>query len=89
MDELHCFLKANEADVLILTETWLTSREADMFLKIYSIYRLPKYDVKEFMKVLHELLISQRDTAIIVGDINVDILDKNSDITSSYINMII
>ena len=54
-----------------------------------SIYRPPKYDAKEFMEVLHELLISQRDTATIVGDMNVEILDKNSDITSSYINMII
>ena len=57
-------------------------------LKMYSIYRPPKYEIKEFMVVLHELLLSQSDTAIIVGDMNVDILDRNSGITSSYMNMI-
>ena len=31
MNELHCFTKANECDILVLTETWLTKEETEYF----------------------------------------------------------
>lgn len=140
IDELQCFLKTHECDILVLTETWLSKEETQYFnldglqgihscregrgggvsiyiknkldhsvvskiegyspynmikvsitkinLNILAIYRPPRYDLPEFLDVFQDLLTQNNQQTIILGDINVNILNTESQDTSDYMDAV-
>ena len=60
----------------------------DINQKIGVFYRPPRYDFLEFLDKLQEILTTERNSMIVVGDFNVDLLDFDGLDTINYKNMI-
>ena len=60
----------------------------DINQKIGVFYRPPRYDFLEFLDKLQEILTTERNSRIVVGDFNVDLLDFDGLDTINYKNMI-
>lgn len=59
----------------------------DNSLNLSAIYRPPLYKVNDFLQEFEIILHNRRDNHIVIGDININLLD-NSDIVREYKNLI-
>lgn len=140
LDEIQCFVKNVNCDVLILVETWLKDTEKFIYdipnyravhccrigrgggasvyvkanvklhevdksdetdeidwvcvalgennLKVSAIYKPPTYSNNEFLKYLENIMNKHPKNHIIVGDMNLNLLDYNSNNVQNYKNLL-
>lgn len=60
----------------------------ELKLEVCGIYRPPRYLFTDFMDSFQNILLNQKNKTIIIGDININVLDGNSDETIEYSNML-
>lgn len=63
-------------------------RLVDANINIVVVYRPPRYDLTEFLEMMNKLLTQQERKTLIVGDMNIDILDRTNGSAINYLDTI-
>jgi len=86
------FLPELSSDNIDFESIWLKVNSGKEIYNIGSIYRHPNTDINEFESYLNRVLDKvnrSKETVVIQGDINIDLLKPNNHVTEKYLDIIL